>query len=258
MTLRTSFLGALTALALSSALPGAAHAQAGGDPLAGKFSIEDATRGLPGQGTLTAVIETSMGSFSCELFEKDAPNTVANFVGLARGLRPFRDPTSGDWKKKAFYDGLIFHRVIPGFMIQGGDVTGRGSGNVGYSISDEKNAPHSFATGGMMAMANRGPNTGDSQFFITEGPTTALDDGGRAGGHYQIFGQCKEVALVKSIARVPRDGMDRPMQEVRIKRVLIERRKGEPAPAVTPGPAPATPKVRPQIKMGKRSGGKAS
>ncbi len=257
MTLRTSALGVVTALTLASALP-AAFAQGGVDPLGGKFPIDEATRGVPGQGTLTAVIDTSMGSFTCELFEKDAPNTVANFVGLARGLRPFRDPTSGEWKKKPFYDGLIFHRVIPGFMIQGGDVTGRGSGNVGYSILDEKNAPHSFAAGGMMAMANRGPNTGDSQFFITEGPTTALDDGGRAGGHYQIFGQCKEIALVKSIARVPRDSMDRPMQEVRIKRVVIERRRGEPAPAVTPGSPPAAPKGRPLIKMGKRDGGKAS
>jgi len=257
MTLRTFTLGVVTALALSSSLP-TAHAQGGADPLAGKFPIDEATRGVPGQGTLTAVIETSMGSFTCELFEKDAPNTVANFVGLARGLRPFRDPTSGEWKKKPFYDGLIFHRVIPGFMIQGGDVTGRGNGNVGYSILDEKNAPHSFSAGGMMAMANRGPNTGDSQFFITEGPTPALDDGGGAGGHYQIFGQCKEIQLVKSIARVPRDGMDRPMQDVRIKRVVIERRKGELAPAVSPGPAPTAPKSRPPIKMGKRAGSKAS
>lgn len=258
MTLRTFFLGAVTAFALVPSVAQPAQAQSGGDPLGGKFSIEDATRGVPGQGVLSANIETTMGTFHCELFEKVAPLAVANFVGLARGLRPFRDPTSSEWKKKPFYDGLIFHRVIPGFMIQGGDVTGRGSGNIGYSIPDEKNAPHSFATGGMMAMANRGPNTGDSQFFITEGPTPALDDGGRAGGHYQIFGQCKEVALVKSIAGVPRDAMDRPMQEVRIKRVVIERRRGEPDSAVPPATAPTGPKTRPQIKMGKRAGGKAS
>ena len=247
MNLRTSFFAAATTLTLSAG----AYALPGGDPLSGKFSIEEATRSLAGQGVLTAVIDTTMGTLTCELFEKDAPNTVANFVGLARGLRPFRDPISGDWKKTSFYDGLVFHRVIPGFMIQGGDVTGRGSGNIGYSIQDETNVPHSFGQGGMMAMANRGPNTGDSQFFITEGPTPALDDGGRAGGHYQIFGQCKEVALVKSIARVPRDGMDRPMQEVRIKRVTIERRKGEPAAGVTSGsppPAGLKPKAGAPVK----------
>lgn len=242
MTLRTSFFAAATTLALT----GTAVALPGQDPLAGKFTIDEATRGVSGQGVLTAVIETTLGTFNCELFEKDAPNTVANFVGLARGLRPFRDPTSGDWKKKPYYEGLIFHRVIPGFMIQGGDATGRGSGNIGYSIQDETNVPHSFAQGGMMAMANRGPNTGDAQFFITEGPTTALDDGGRAGGHYQIFGQCKEVALVKTITRVPRDGMDRPMQEVRIKHVSIERRKADPASAV--GPASLSPGAPPKPK----------
>jgi peptidyl-prolyl cis-trans isomerase A (cyclophilin A) len=247
MNLRTSFFAVATTLTLSAS----ASALPGGDPLSGKFSIDDATRNLAGQGVLTAVIDTSMGQFTCELFEKDAPNTVANFVGLARGLRPFRDPVSGEWKKTPFYDGLIFHRVIPGFMIQGGDVTGRGSGNIGYSIQDETNAQHKFAQGGMMAMANRGPNTGDSQFFITEGPTPALDDGGRAGGHYQIFGQCKEVGLVKSITRVPRDGMDRPMQEVKIKRVVIERRKGEPTAGVTSGgalPAGLKPKTAPATK----------
>ncbi len=241
MNLRTSFFAVATTLTLSAS----AWALPGGDPLSGKFSIDEATRNLAGQGVLTAIIETSMGSFTCELFEKSAPNTVANFVGLARGLRPFRDPVSGEWKKTPFYDGLIFHRVIPGFMIQGGDFTGRGSGNIGYSIADETNAPHSFAQGGMMAMANRGPNTGDSQFFITEGPTTALDDGGRAGGHYQIFGQCKEAGLVKTIARTPRDLNDRPMQDVRIKRVTIERRKAEPTASVTSGgPPPAAVKAK--------------
>lgn len=229
-------LGAALVLSASLVAGPALAADAGPDPLQGKFTIEEATRGLAGPGTLTAVIETTMGTFHCELFEKDTPGTVANFVGLARGLRPFRDATG--WQKRPFYDGLIFHRVIPGFMIQGGDATGTGSGNVGYSIMDEKNAPHSFATGGVMAMANRGPNTGDSQFFITERPTPQLDDGGRAGGHYQIFGQCAEVDLVKSIAAVDRDRRnDRPTQPVKIKQVTIMRKKAVAAPA----PAPMLP-----------------
>src|SRR6185369_1828178 len=129
------------------ALPGLASAQT--DPLAGKFELSSATTGLAGSGKLTAVIETSMGTFHCELFEQDAPNTVANFVGLARGLRPFRDPVTGKWEKKPFYDGLIFHRVIPGFMVQGGVYSGKGSGSIGYEILDEKNGSHRFDRGGM-------------------------------------------------------------------------------------------------------------
>ena len=258
MTLRTFFLGAVTAFALVPSVAQPAQAQSGGDPLGGKFSIEDATRGVPGQGVLSANIETTMGTFHCELFEKVAPLAVANFVGLARGLRPFRDPTSSEWKKKPFYDGLIFHRVIPGFMIQGGDVTGRGSGNIGYSIPDEKNAPHSFATGGMMAMANRGPNTASAQFFITEKETSPLDDGGRAGGHYQIFGQCDEVELVKKIAATPRNPMDRPLQEVKMTKVTIKRDSGA-APAGGDA-APAGGKTPAKSKAGvpKKAAAKAS
>ncbi|HNI59199.1 MAG TPA: peptidylprolyl isomerase [Pseudomonadota bacterium] len=198
------------------------------DPTGGKFTIEEATKGL-GKGTLTAKIETTMGAFHCELFEQDAPGTVANFVGLARGLRPFVDPGTGDWVRRPFYDGLIFHRVIPTFMIQGGDIKGNGTGEPGYTIVDEKNAPHSFSRGGILAMANRGRNTGGSQFFITEQEQPPLDDGGAAGGHYQIFGQCPEVDLVKKIARVPRNPMDRPLSDVKITKVTIERVSKEPA-----------------------------
>ena len=94
------------------------------DPAKGNFTLEEATKGLPGSGPLTAKIETTLGTFTCELYDKQAPITVANFVGLARGLRPWKDPKTGKWVKKPFYDGLIFHRVIPGFMIQGGDPLG--------------------------------------------------------------------------------------------------------------------------------------
>jgi len=101
------------------------------DPAKGNFTIDQATKGLTGSGALMAKIETNIGTINCELFEKQAPKTVANFVGLARGVRPFKDPKSGKWEKKPFYDGLIFHRVIPGFMIQGGDPEGTGRGNPG-------------------------------------------------------------------------------------------------------------------------------
>ncbi len=218
---------------LSPAVAGAADPS---DPLSGKFTIEEAVKGLSGAGKLTAVIETSLGTFTCELFEKDAPGTVANFVGLARGLRPYRDPVSGQWVKKPFYDGLIFHRVIPSFMIQGGDIKGNGTGEPGYTIQDEKNDPHKFDRGGMLAMANRGPNTAGSQFFITEGPTQMLDDGARPGAHYQIFGQCTPAELVQKIAAVPRDGRDRPLQQdVKIVKVTVSRGDAKAAPGAAKG-----------------------
>lgn len=213
------------------------------DPVGGKFTVEEAVKGIAGKGPLTAHIETSMGSFHCELFEQNAPITVANFVGLARGLRPFLNPATGVWEKKPFYDGLTFHRVIPSFMIQGGDIKGNGTGEPGYTIPDEKNAPYRFDRGGVLAMANRGPNTAGSQFFITEAPQPALDDGGAAGGHYQIFGQCQEVQLVGKIAGVPRTPMDRPMTDVKITKVTFERASKEPAQ--TPKGTPAKPAAKP-------------
>lgn len=213
-------------LCLGLALLAPAVACAEGDPLGGKFPIADATKGLPGAGKLSATIETTQGTFHCELFEKEAPNTVANFVGLARGLRPFKDPSSGQWVKRPYYDGLTFHRVIPGFMIQGGDIKGNGTGDPGYEIQDEKNEPHKFSKGGMMAMANRGPNTAGSQFFITEKEVPFLDDGARPGAHYQIFGECKEADLVKKIAGVERDPRDKPLKDVKIVKVTISRGGG--------------------------------
>ena len=220
--------GWLLALALS--LPAAALAA--GDPHDGKFPLADAVKGVTGNGKLTATIETSLGTFTCELFEKDAPLTVANFAGLARGVRPFKDPKGGEWVKRPYYDGLSFHRVIPGFMIQGGCPLGTGTGDPGYKIPDEKNAPHSFSKGGVLAMANAGPGTGGSQFFITEGPQSMLDDGARPNAHYQIFGECAPVDLVKKIAAVPRNPMDRPNTDVKIVKVTISRgaaKAGKPA-----------------------------
>ena len=207
-------------LAVLAPLTAAADAA---DPTGGKFTIDEAVKGISGAGKLNAVIQTSLGEFTCELFDKDAPNTVANFVGLARGLRPYKDPTTGQWVKKSFYDGLTFHRVIPTFMIQGGDIKGNGTGEPGYTINDETNAPHKFDKGGMLAMANRGPNTAGSQFFITEGPTAMLDDGARPGAHYQIFGQCTPVELVKTISGQPRDGRDKPFQDLKIVKITVRR-----------------------------------
>ncbi|HMJ54768.1 MAG TPA: peptidylprolyl isomerase, partial [Polyangiaceae bacterium] len=137
------------------------------DPLAGKFSLDDAVAGLEGSGALAATIETDVGTLECKLYDDKAPNTVANFVGLARGIRPWKNP-EGQWVKKPAYDGTIFHRIIKGFMIQGGDPKGIGSGEPGYVVPDEiwENALHDRA--GLLCMANRGPNTNGAQFFITD------------------------------------------------------------------------------------------
>ena len=136
--MRSKISFALLALSTLTTLPAAGVARADDDdPAKGQFTLEQATKGLSGSGPLTAKIETTLGTFNCELYDKQAPLTVANFVGLARGLRPFKDPKTGKWvEKKPYYDGLIFHRVIPGFMIQGGDIAGTGTGGPGYEFQD--------------------------------------------------------------------------------------------------------------------------
>ena len=200
---------------------GAARAD-GDDPAKGNFTLADATKGLAGpkDGALTAKIATSMGTFTCELFDKKAPITVANFVGLARGVRPWKDKT-GAWVKKPFFEGLIFHRVIPGFMIQGGDPLGSGMGNPGYKFVNENDPSLIFDKPGLLAMANAGPNTNGSQFFITEAPQPSLNGG------YTIFGQCEPIALVGQIARVEKTG-SKPNKDVTMK-VTITRGKAAKA-----------------------------
>ena len=141
--------------------PGAARADEG-DPDHGNFTLAEALKGIPGPaaGPLQAVIDTSKGKLTCELFDKQAPVTVANFVGLATGKRAWLDPKTQKWvQKKPFYDGLIFHRVIPGFMIQGGDPLGVGTGNPGYRFQDEIVPELKFDKPGLLAMANAGPAT---------------------------------------------------------------------------------------------------
>src|SRR5690606_29353807 len=153
----------------------------GGDPLGGKFTLADATQGLPATGKLVAEIETDQGTLSCELYDDKAPITVANFVGLARGLRPFKDPRTGEWVKRPAYDGTVFHRIIKGFMIQGGDPTGTGRGEPGYVIPDEIWEGSKHDQRGLLCMANRGKDTNGMQFFITDAAKPHLDGG------YTIF-----------------------------------------------------------------------
>lgn len=188
----------------------------------------------PTEPGLYAAFNTTEGRIVVKLFEKEAPVTVKNFTSLARGLREFTDPKTGQMVKKPFYDGLTFHRVIPSFMIQGGDPTGTGMGDGGVpTIVDEFVPTLGFDTKGRLAMANTGqPHTGSVQFFITDGTPTYLN------GKHTIFGQVMEGQdVVTKIAAVPRDSNDKPRTPVVIKTLVIHR---VAAPAAAP--ASAAPK----------------
>jgi peptidyl-prolyl cis-trans isomerase A (cyclophilin A) len=195
----------------------AAPARKGADPFNGNFSLADATKDLKGNGPIVAKIETSKGTLQCRLYDDKAPITVANFIGLATGKRTWKDPNSGQWVNRPAYDGTTFHRVIKGFMIQGGDPKGNGSGEPGYVIKDEiwTGAKHDKV--GQLCMANRGPNTNGAQFFIMDAPSTDLDGG------YTIFGECAPAEVIHDIASVPTGPQDRPQTPVTIKSVTISR-----------------------------------
>jgi peptidyl-prolyl cis-trans isomerase A (cyclophilin A) len=209
-----------------------------------------ASKAAPAKASPTAVIHTSAGDLKCTLFPAQAPKAVANFVGLAKGTKPWKDPATGNTVHKPLYDGVIFHRTIPEFMIQGGDPSGSGSGDVGFEFEDELHADLVFDQPGRLAMANRGPNTNSSQFFITEKEVPflnpCLDPNGCMGGRrqpnsgYTIFGQCDEssVELVKKIARMPCGGgacngsNSRPQNPVKITHIEIQ---GAGGAAAKPG-----------------------
>ena len=170
-----------------------------------------------------AVFDTTAGTMRCTLFPKQAPKTVDNFIGLAQGTKQWKDPLHGNPMTRPLYNGTIFHRVIPNFMVQGGDPLGNGEGGPGYSFEDEFSPSLKFDRPGRLAMANSGPNTNGSQFFITEVPTPWLD------GKHTIFGQCDAptVAMVKKMARMARDpSNDRPFDPVKINQITIEQTKG--------------------------------
>jgi peptidyl-prolyl cis-trans isomerase A (cyclophilin A) len=170
-----------------------------------------------GSKKMFAIMDTTMGKIKIKLFKDEAPNTVANFVDLAEGRKEWKDPKSGEKKKSHFYDGLVFHRVIPDFMIQGGDPVGNGTGGPGYNFKDEFHPNLKHSKPGMLSMANAGPNTNGSQFFITVAPTPWLD------GKHSIFGEVVEgYDVVKAISNAPRDmSNDRPKTEVKIKTLKI-------------------------------------
>jgi peptidyl-prolyl cis-trans isomerase A (cyclophilin A) len=186
----------------------------------------------------TAIIETTAGNITCTLFPEQAPLTVANFIGLATGTKAWKNPKTGEMMHGVpLYNGTIFHRVIPNFMIQGGDPIGTGSGDPGYSFKDEFSSDLTFDQPGRLAMANSGPNTNGSQFFITEVPTPHLN------GKHTIFGQCQDLDVVKKIARMSSDPRnDRPFDPPKITRIKIIDPRHPAAKPATPAHKPAAAK----------------
>ncbi len=165
-----------------------------------------------------AVFETSQGDIVIRLLEKEAPNTVANFIGLAEGTKEFTDVKTGAKTKRNYYDGLIFHRVIPDFMIQGGCPRGDGRGDPGYKFGDEFHPSLKHSKAGKLSMANAGPGTNGSQFFITVAATPWLDN------KHSIFGEVVEGQdVADKISKLPRDSSDRPRTPVTLQKVRIER-----------------------------------
>jgi peptidyl-prolyl cis-trans isomerase A (cyclophilin A) len=177
---------------------------------------------------LYMTFQTDKGNIACKLFEKESPITVGKMVGLAIGKVSYIDPRTGKENRNKFFDGLTFHRVIPGFMIQGGDPLGTGTGGPkgpGFPYQNETAPGLNFDVPGRLAMANAGRNTNASQFFITEAPYPSLNGG------YTIWGQCGNADVVKSIARVQRDSQDKPLMPVHIQHAVVERVGAAPANA---------------------------
>ena len=180
-----------------------------------RISEEETLSRAPGT---YAVFDTSQGTIVFRLFEKEAPQTVANFIGLAEGTKEFKDPRTGQKVKRPFYDGLTFHRVIPQFMIQGGCPLGTGTGDPGYRFADEFHASLRHDKAGKLSMANAGPGTNGSQFFITVAPTPWLDN------KHAIFGDVIEgLDVATKISELPRGANDKPKEAVILKSVRIER-----------------------------------
>jgi peptidyl-prolyl cis-trans isomerase A (cyclophilin A) len=170
------------------------------------------------KGPVYATLKTSMGDIVIQLFDDKAPKTVANFVGLASGTKEWLDPKTGEKVKRPLYNGTIFHRVIPGFMIQGGDPLGNGRGGPGYTFEDEFHPDLRHSKAGILSMANAGPNTNGSQFFITHQATPNLD------GRHSVFGEVvKGQEVVVAIGNVSRDPRDRPIKDVVLKEIIITR-----------------------------------
>jgi peptidyl-prolyl cis-trans isomerase A (cyclophilin A) len=180
-------------------------------------AANESTKGKAKGKKMFATLETNQGNIKIQLFPDKAPKTVDNFVGLAKGTKEWTDPTSGKKEKKPLYNGTVFHRVIKGFMIQGGDPLGKGTGGPGYQFEDEFSPDLHFAKPGILAMANAGPATNGSQFFITLAATPWLD------GKHTIFGEVVDgMPVVEKIGVIKTGAMDKPVEPVVIKSIKIE------------------------------------
>ncbi len=226
--MRTSFYTCLLTIVALPGFGGSLQASHAGAHRSAKTSPEPSLPPvtLPSDPGEYAVIYTSAGTIVCRLFKEEAPKTVANFVGLAKGTKTWTNPATGKIMHSALYSGTTFHRVIPGFMIQGGDPEGTGEGSPGYKFEDEISPNRHFDKPGVLAMANSGPNTNGSQFFITVAPAEHLE------GHYSIFGEVvsgQDVA--DAISQVPRDENDKPNTPVKVIKIAIKQ--------VTAGPSKA-------------------
>ena len=165
-----------------------------------------------------AKFETTLGNFTVQLFEDKVPETVGNFVGLVEGTKEWKHPKSGEKSTKPYYDGIVFHRVIEGFMIQGGDPLGQGYGGPGYNFKDEFHPELRHDQAGVLSMANAGPNTNGSQFFITLAATPHLDR------RHSVFGKVVEgLDVIRAIGNTPTDSQDRPKTPVVMNKVSIVR-----------------------------------
>jgi peptidyl-prolyl cis-trans isomerase A (cyclophilin A) len=170
------------------------------------------------KGPVYATLKTSMGDIVIQLFEDNAPKTVGNFVELATGAKEWVDPKTREKVKRPLYNGTVFHRVIPGFMIQGGDPLGNGTGGPGFRFEDEFHPDLKHSKPGILSMANAGPNSNGSQFFITHKPTPWLD------GRHSVFGEVvKGQNVVEAIGNAPRDFRDHPVKEIVLQEVVISR-----------------------------------
>ena len=208
------------------------------DPEAGEFTLEEAVADMPVDGQLVAELATDLGTLFCDLYADRVPNTVAAFIGLARGKRAWWNPESGQWETRPYYTRTDFHRVIPDYLIQAGDRLGDGTGDVGFDIPLERHDTLRFDRPAMLGMVTGTEEEGGAgQFFITDGPAPQLD------GKYTVFGRCQPPEVVNRIARVPQSGGPEhtPLSDVIISRVFIQRVSGGAQNARM-----TTPAVRPQ------------
>lgn len=220
------------------------------DPQHGPFTLDDAVVNMPIDGQLVVEIGTDLGVMECDLYADKAPHTVANFIGLARGLRPWWDARAGVWQTHhPYYRDTKFHRVIPGYLIQGGDYLGDGTGTIGYEIPDEPHADLRHDRAGLLCMASlNGPNHNGAQFFITDGPAPQLDTAGGA----TIFGHCEHAEVASRIARVAQTGApdNRPRTPIYITRLTIRRVPGGAAAAEVTRPTDPDPYVEQHASPG--------